>query len=316
MSPTFSIQILIGLSAAYFIWPDGPVPRVNHRLMASAWSFLSKLPASGASSSSRSRWSWAKDKSSAGGPTDSSVMSLEDVLPNSTAWVSAKFSQGDPETHSDQTYAVILFVLFGVLGSIWVVWMARSTTVDAQVRQSIQRKIPGPVRKVFGSVKGILGPIIEKILIPVKKSFVSLLQILDPVVKKVLTSIKRVFRLIITIPLVPVKKILALVRTVITFNRSIPKSIENKTLCLIKTMQEEEVAKLKAIIDGQIKQLRVSEEGLKKTCGTLEKQNEHIQQQLNKLSSQIESINQWQRESEFYFMRPNKTRGRKADEGS
>ncbi|KAL4991052.1 hypothetical protein BDW68DRAFT_17850 [Aspergillus falconensis] len=314
MNPAFSIQILIGLSAAYFIWPGGPVPRVKHRIVASAWSFLSRLPGSGASSSSKSRWSWAKDKLSAGGSTDSSAMSLEDVPPNSTAWVPARFSQEDPESRSDRIYAVILFVLFGVLGSLWVVCMVRSTTVDAQVRRSIEKKIPGPVKKGFGTVKGILGSIVEMILIAVKKGFVPLQQLLDPVVKKVFTPIKRVFRPIIMILLVPVENILALVRAIIIFIMSIPKSIQNNTLGPIKRMQEEEAAKFKVIIDEQIEQLRVSADGLKKTCGTLEERNEHIQQQLNKLSSRVESINQWQRESEFYFMRPNETGARKADE--
>ncbi|KAL6237635.1 hypothetical protein BDW75DRAFT_238058 [Aspergillus navahoensis] len=307
MNPAFSIQILIGLSAAYFIWPGGPVPRVNHRIVASAWSFLSKLPGSGAPSSGKSPWS------SAGGPTDSSVMSLENDLPNSPAWISAEFPHEDPESDYDQIYAVMLFILFGVLGSVWVVWMVWPTTVDAQVRQSIEKKIPGPV-KVFGSVKGILGSIIEKFLIPVKKGFVALQQILYPAVKKVLTPTKRVFRPISTIPLVPVKKILTLVRAVIIFIMSIPKSIQSKPVGQIKRMQEEEGVKLKAIIDEQIEQLGVSADGLKKTCSALEEQNKHIQQQLNKLSSRVESINQWQRESEFYFMRPSETRGRKADE--
>ncbi|KAL4980361.1 hypothetical protein BDW66DRAFT_147309 [Aspergillus desertorum] len=314
MNPAFSMQILIGLSAAYFIWPGGPVPRVDHRIVASAWSFVSKFPGSGASSSSKSRWFWAKDKLSAGGPVNPSVIPLEDVLPNSTALVPAKFSQEEPGSHSDQTYAVMLFVSFGVFVSVLGFWLGRSSTVDAQARQSIEKKIPGPVKDVFVSVKKILDPIIEKNFAPINKGFVSLQQTLDPVIKKILTPIKRVFGPIITIHLVLVKKTIASVKAMIFFIVSILELIKYKTLSSTKKMQEEEAAKLTVTIDEQIEQLQISADGLKKICDILEERNEHVQQQLNRLSSRIESINQWQRESEFYFMRPSGTGGRKADE--
>ncbi|KAL4741322.1 hypothetical protein BDV11DRAFT_71718 [Aspergillus similis] len=279
MNPAFSVQILLGISAAYFIWPGGPVPRVNRHIVASAWSSLSKLPWSSASSSTDSRLPCAKDKLSAGGLRSSSIVSLEDVLPNSTAWVSAKFSQEGPETPSDQMYAVKLFVVFGVFGLVWVVWLARWTAIDTQVRQ-----------KIF------LSPKVEKILVPVKESFVSVQQTLDPVVKKVLSPTKKVFGPIIAISLIPVKYIFALVKAVNILILSISESIKNKSFDSIKGMQEEEAAMVKAIIDERTEQLAISVEELKKNCGTLQERSEQIQQQLNRLSSRIESINQWQRE--------------------
>ncbi|KAL4749700.1 hypothetical protein BDW72DRAFT_194627 [Aspergillus terricola var. indicus] len=314
MNPAFSVQVLIGISAAYFIWPGGPVPRVNHHIVASAWSSLSKLPWSIASSSANTRVPCAKDKLSAGGFKNSSIVPLEDVLPNSTAWVSAKFSQEDPESPSDQTYAVMLFVVFGVFGSVWVVWAGWWTAVDTQVRQDIEKRVTDPVKKVLVPVKILLSPIAEKILIPVKEGFVSVQQTLDPVVKKALSPTQKNFSPIITISLIPVKSFFALVKAVKILILSISESIENKSLDPIKGMQEEEAAMVKAIIDERIEQLRISVDGLKKNCGTLEERGEQIQQQLSRLSSRIESINQWQRESEFYFMRPNETRSKKADE--
>jgi hypothetical protein len=307
MNPTFSVQVLIGISAAYFIWPGGPVPRVNHHVVASAWSSLPKLPWSSASSSTNSSLPYTKDKLSAGGFRNSSIVSLEDVLPNSTTLASAKFSEEGLESFSDQTYAVMLFVVFGVFGFVWVVWLARWAAVDTQVRQSIEKKITGPVKKVLASVKIMLSPITDKSLIPVKGSFVSVQQTFDPVVKKVLSPTKKVFSPIITISLIPVENIFALVKAVNIL-------ILNKTFDPIKGIQEEEAAMVKAIIDERIEQLQTSVDGLKKNCGTLEERGEQIQQQLNRLSSRIESINQWQRASEFYFMRPNETRDRKADE--
>ncbi|KAL3436477.1 hypothetical protein BDV09DRAFT_46608 [Aspergillus tetrazonus] len=307
MNPTFSAQILIGVSAAYFIWPGGPVPRVNHHVVASAWSSLSKLPWSSASSSTNSRLPYEKDKLSAGGFRNSSIVSLEDVSPNSTTLVSAKFSQDGLESFSDQTYAVMLFVVFGVFSLVLWVSLARWTAINAQVRQSVEEKIIGPVKKVLASIKILLSPITDKSLIPVKGSFVSVQQTFYPLVKKVLSPTKKVFSPIITISLTPVKKIFALVKAVNIL-------VLNETFDPIKGMQEGEAAMVKAIIDERIEQLQISVDGLKKNCGTLEGRGEQIQQQLNRLSSRIESINQWQRESEFYFMRPNETRGRKADE--
>ncbi|CBF77267.1 predicted protein [Aspergillus nidulans FGSC A4] len=307
MNPTFSAQVLIGVSAAYFIWPGGPVPRVNHHVVASAWSSLSKLPWSSASSSTNSRLPYEKDRSSAGGFRNSSIVSLEDVLPNSTTSVSAKFSQDGLESFSDQTYAVMLFVVLGVFGLVLWVWLARWMAIDTQVRQSVEEKKIGPVKKVLASVKILLSPIADKSLIPVKGSFVSVQQTFDPVVKKVIYPIKKVFSPFITISLNPVKRFFALVKAVNIL-------VLNETFGPTKGMQEGEAAMVKAIIDERIEQLQISVDGLKKNCGTLEKRGEQIQQQLNRFSSRIESINQWQRESEFYFMRPNETRGRRADE--
>ncbi|KAL4763920.1 uncharacterized protein BDW70DRAFT_157493 [Aspergillus foveolatus] len=307
MYPTFSAQVLIGISAAYFIWPGGPVSRVNHHVVASAWSSLSKPPWSNASSSTNPRMPYSKDELSAGRFRNSSIVSLEDVLPNSTTLVSAKVSQEGLEPFSDQTYAVMLFVVFGVFGFAFWVWLARWTAIDTQVRQSIEKKITGPVKKVLASVMILLSPITDKSLIPVKGSFFSDQQTFDPVIKKVLSPTKKVFSPLITISLIPVKNIFALVKAVNIL-------VLNETFDSIKGMQEEEVVMVKAIIDERIEQLQLSVDGLKKNCGTLEERGEEIQQQLNRLSSRIESINQWQRESEFYFMRPNETRGRKADE--
>ncbi|KAL4819271.1 hypothetical protein BDW67DRAFT_182220 [Aspergillus spinulosporus] len=312
MNPAFSVQVLIGISAAYFFWPGGPVPRVNHHIVTSIWSSLSKLPWSSGSSSANSRLPCAKDKLSAGGFRNSSIVSLEDVLPNSTPLVSAKFSQEGPESPSDQTYAVMLFVVFGVFGSAWVVWLARCTAVDTQVRQNIEKKLTGLVKKVLVLVKVFLSPI-EKVLIPAKGSFVSVQQTFDPVVKKVLSPTRKGLSPIIAIFLIPVKNIFALVKAMDMLILSRSELRKHKTFDPIKGMKKEDAAMVKAIIDERIEQLRISVDGLKENCGTLEERGEQVQQQLNRLSSKIESINQWQRESEFYFMRPNERRDRKAD---
>ncbi|RDW57521.1 uncharacterized protein DSM5745_07423 [Aspergillus mulundensis] len=275
MSTALPLQILIGLSAAYIIWPGGPDPRFDHRMIASAWSSLSKLTWGSSSPSTNPHLSDAKD------------IYLDEAMPTSK----------NLETQLGIVYglAVVLFVLFAALGCLWIGRKVRTMIVDEQVRQSIEKNIPGPVKKMFVPLQNVFGRFVQKGFIPVKK----------------------VFGPIILILFSPIGKVLALLNAILDFILAIPETIKNKYLAPFKKLQEEESAKLKAILEEQLVQLRISADGLKTTCGTLDERNDQIQQRLERIVKQIESITEWQRQCEFYFMRePKHAREKKADEAA
>ncbi|KAL4906626.1 hypothetical protein BDW74DRAFT_150840 [Aspergillus multicolor] len=263
------LQILVGLSAAYFIWPGGTGPRIDHQMVASTWSFVSKLAGGSTSSSTKPPLFKAKDKDKfpASEPTNSSPAHVKAIYMGE-----AISDSTNPETQIDFVYwlEIILLVLFAALCCLWIARKVRSMIADEQIRQRIEKKIPDPVKTMFVRFQGIFGPFVQRVLNPAME----------------------VFSPVIMISSTPFAKVFAPLNAILDFILAIPETAKNAYLAPFKELQEAESIKLKAIIGKQ-----------------LDERDREIQKQLDKLTSHIEGFTAWQRQCEFYFMRDPKSEG-------